>query len=149
MTGLERQLLDTFQRDFPLEPRPFAAIARLLGVDEATVIAEFRRLTESGVISRIGVVVRTGAVGSSTLAAMTVPPERLEQVAALVSGCAEVNHNYERDGEPNLWFVVTAPDRAHLENVLADIEERSGLAVFDLPMEEAYHLDLGFPIRWS
>ena len=43
---------------------------------------------------------------------MAVPPARLEAVAARVSAEPAVNHNYEREHDLNLWFVVAAPDRA-------------------------------------
>ena len=72
-------------------------------------------------MSRVGAVVRPNTVGASTLAAMAVPPRDLERVAALVSGYAEVNHNYEREHRLNLWFVVAAPDSARLQQVLDEI----------------------------
>ena len=55
---------------------------------------------------------------------------------ALVSACAEVNHNYEREHAFNLWFVAAAPDEARLATVLADIARRTGIAVMALPMLE-------------
>ena len=147
MDALEQGLLNDFQRDFPLTPRPFAAIAERLGCDEHDVLEAYRRLQRVGSVSRIGAVIRTGAVGASTLAAMTVPPERLAAVAELISAYPEVNHNYEREHRLNLWFVVTAPNHDRLSQVLKEIESRSGLAVLDLPMLESYFLDLGFDLR--
>jgi len=32
---------------------------------------------------------------------------------------------------------------------LREIETRAGIAVLDLPMLEAYRLDLGFPLQWN
>lgn len=147
MDALEQGLLNDFQRDFPLTPRPFAAIAERLGCTEDDVLEAYQRLSREGSVSRIGAVIRTGAVGASTLAAMAVPPERLAAVAELVSAYAEVNHNYEREHRLNLWFVVTAPSRDRLAQVLQEIESRCGLAVLDLPMLESYFLDLGFDLR--
>jgi DNA-binding Lrp family transcriptional regulator len=145
---LEQRLLNDHQRDFPLDARPFAAIARKLGVDEAEVLAGYRRLSEAGLVSRIGAVLRPHSCGWSTLAAMAVPEAGLEAVADLVSAYPEVNHNYEREHALNLWFVVTAPDRGHVAGVLEDIESETGIEVLDLPLEEAFCLDLGFPLRW-
>ena len=146
MDPLEHALLNDWQRDFPLVPNPFAVIAERLGSDEQSILEAYRALGEDGKVSRIGAVLRNGAVGDSTLAAIAVPPERLDEVASLVSGFAEVNHNYEREHCLNLWFVVTAESRARVASVLAEIEQRSGLAVLDLPMLEAYFLDLGFAL---
>jgi DNA-binding Lrp family transcriptional regulator len=146
LSDLDRRLLDAYQRAFPLSPRPFACIARELGLTEAQVIERYRRLQAQGYVTRIGPVFRPRRVGASTLAALAVPPERLEAVARLVSAYDEVNHNYERDHHFNLWFVVTAPDEARLRAVLEEIEARTGLPVLDLPMEQDYHIDLGFPL---
>ena len=149
LTRLEQRLLDEFQHDFPLTPRPYAALAERLDVGEREVIAGLTALHEAGAISRIGAVVRTGAVGASTLAAMAVPAERLASAAALVNSYDEVNHNYERAHRYNLWFVVTARDRERIDEILAEIGARSGYAVLDLPMTESYRLNLGFPLEWS
>lgn len=153
MTGpladLEKRVLDDFQKDFPLHPRPFAVIAERLGVDEETVLDLLCELQERGLISRVGAVIEPHRAGYSTLAAMRVPADMLEAVAAFVGSHPEVNHNYEREHELNLWFVVTAPSRRQVAEVLADIEYRTGLAVLDLPLVEAFRLDLGFPLAWN
>ena len=138
------RLLDEFQRDLPIEPRPYAAMARRLGIDEDGLLAMLRRLLAEGAISRVGAVVAPHRAGWSTLAAMQVPPEMLEGVAAFVSGFDEVNHNYQREHRLNLWFVATAASRWRVDQVLREIEYRTSLPVIDLPLEEAFRLDLGF-----
>lgn len=144
---LDLELLNGFQRDFPLQPRPFAAMADKLGVDESLVIERLRFLRDSGAISRIGAVFRPNVIGASALAALAVAPERLESVANFVSAFAEVNHNYEREHRYNLWFVAAAPSVERLDAVFAEIEEvcESG-PVLVLPMIEEYHIDLGFDL---
>lgn len=148
LSGTEQRLVDEFQRDLPLVERPFAAIAERLGVDEGTVLALLARLQADGVISRVGAVVEPHAAGWSTLAAMAVPAWALPQIADFVSSFPEVNHNYEREHRLNLWFVVTAPSQEHVRQVLATIEYRTGVPVLDLPLEEAFRLDLGFRLQW-
>ncbi len=142
--ALEKSLLNAFQHDFPLVPKPFATVAARIGARESEVLATLSRLQAQGTVSRVGPVFRPHRVGTSTLAAMAVPPEQLSGVATLVNAYPEVNHNYEREHHFNLWFVVTAADEAQLNAVLVDIGERAGLPVMSLPMLEAYHLDLGF-----
>lgn len=146
LTDIERRLLNDFQHDFPLSPTPYADIAQSLGVSEAEVLAALARLKDAGAVSRVGAVVRPNTIGVSTLAAMAVPPENLERVAALVSGYAEVNHNYEREHRLNLWFVAAAPDATHLQQVLDGIAARSGYEVLLFPLLEDYHIDLGFDL---
>ena len=149
LDALDRRLLNDFQSGIPLSPRPFALIAERLAVSEQEVIERLRRLTAAGAVSRVGPVFRPKRVGVSTLAAMSVPAERLAAVAALVNTYPEVNHNYEREHRFNLWFVLTAPDQASLARVLEEIGRRAGLPVMDLPMLAEYHIDLGFPLQWS
>lgn len=149
LDDIDRRLLDEHQRGFPLCERPFAEVGRCLGIGETEVIARLRRLTAAGAVSRVGAVLAPRRIGASTLATMAVPPERLAEVAELVSAFPEVNHNYEREHRFNLWFVLTAPDRGRLDRVLKAIVATTGLAVLDLPMLEEYHIDLGFPIRWT
>ena len=122
----ELRLLDEFQRDLPLELRPYAAIAQRLGLSEEALLATLHR------------------AGWSTLAAMQVPEEMLEAVAEFVSAFPEVNHNYQREHRLNLWFVVAAASDWRVAQVLREIEYRTSLPVLDLPLEEAFRLDLGF-----
>lgn len=150
LSNLEFALLNSFQRDFPLLPRPFAALAEKLGSVEQTVIETLRRLKESGAVSRVGAVFQANAIGASALAALQVPAERLEPVASQVSAIPEVNHNYEREHAYNLWFVVTACSAERLDAVLQEIESACQCGtVLKLPMLEQYHIDLGFDLTAS
>jgi DNA-binding Lrp family transcriptional regulator len=146
---LEQRLLNDFQHGLPLSPTPYADLAEQLGVYESTVIESLQRLQTEGVISRVGAVFRPNRVGVSTLAAMAVPEEELETIADIVSSFDEVNHNYERDHQFNLWFVVVATDDESLQSTLAEIERRSGYKVMDLPLLEDFYIDLGFELRWT
>tara|TARA_B100000315_G_scaffold258987_1_gene313113 strand:- start:2130 stop:2609 length:480 start_codon:yes stop_codon:yes gene_type:complete len=149
LTPLQADLLNDFQRDFPLCPRPYEKIAEQLGVDEAVVLAHFQQLAEHKYISRIGAVVAPHKAGWSTLAALSVPEDELEEIAEMINACPGVNHNYERSHEFNLWFVVTGVDQRTVETNLDEIEAATGYDVLNLPLVEAYQLDLGFPIKWN
>jgi DNA-binding Lrp family transcriptional regulator len=146
LSATELALVDRWQRDFPLISRPFEMVGLSVGIDESTAIETYERLRRQNVISRIGAVVKPHTLGASTLAAMRVPPERLEQVAAIVSREPLVNHNYERTNDHNLWFVVAGPHLPAVAATIEYIEEQTGLAVLDLPLLQAYHLDLGFSV---
>jgi DNA-binding Lrp family transcriptional regulator len=146
LNALERRLLNDYQRDFPMSPTPFADIARDLGITEHEVLDALASLESRGMVSRVGPVLRPNRVGTSTLAAISVPEPRLPHVAQVINAYPEVNHNYEREHEFNLWFVVTARDRDRINEILLEIRRQAGLQVLDLPMEESYHIDLGFPL---
>ena len=143
---LSRRLIDRYQHGMPLCAEPYRAMADELGCAESEVLARLEQLQEFGGLSRIGPVFEHSRAGASTLVALAVPQARLEQVAARISAFPEVNHNYLREHQYNLWFVLTGPDRPHLDRLLAEIEADTGLMPLDLPMLHAYRIDLGFPL---
>ena len=145
-TPLEYALLNNWQRDFPIVTHPFAEVGLKVGADETAILATLQRLRERGAISRVGAVFAPRRIGASTLAALAAPPQRIEEIAALVSARPEVNHNYQREHRYNLWFVVTAADQATLDGVLAAIERDTGCRVISLALENEFHIDLGFDL---
>lgn len=146
---LEQYLLNNFQHDFPLSSKPFNEIAESLNIEPEVVIATFKKLQASGAISRVGPVIKPNIIGASVLAALAVPEDELLETANLISTYPEVNHNYEREHEFNLWFVITATDQLHLNSIMDDIIESTGFPLLRLPLLDAYHIDLGFELKWN
>ncbi len=144
---LKHALLNDWQRAFPLERSPFDVIAGRIGSDAAAVVGTYRMLLAEGALSRIGGVFGIGTGGAAVLAAMAVPPQRLDEVAAVVSAHPGVNHNYEREHRLNLWFVMTGADAAAVESALRGLEAATGLAALRLPMRRAYRIDLAFDLN--
>lgn len=145
-TPLEYSLLNDWQRDFPIVSQPFAAIGAKVGAGETAVLGTLQHLLRRGAISRVGAVFAPRRVGASTLAALAAPPERINEIAARVSAHSEVNHNYQREHRYNLWFVATASDQSVLDATLRQIEGETGCRVIALPLENEYHIDLGFDL---
>jgi siroheme decarboxylase len=144
---LEFALLNDWQRDFPIAALPFGKIGARVGAEETAVLATLKRLQARGAISRIGAVFAPRRVGASTLAALAAPADRIEGIAAQVSAHPEVNHNYQREHRYNLWFVATASDQVALAAALAAIEGETGCAVISLPLQQEFHIDLGFDLQ--
>lgn len=138
------RLAELWQREFPICTHPFAKIGSMLDLTGGETITMLEALKARQVLARVGAAVRPNTVGASTLAALAVPQDRLESVAEIVSSQSAVNHNYERDHQINLWFVVAAPGRDDVSATLGRISDRTGLEVLDLPLERSYHIDLGF-----
>jgi len=140
------RLLNDWQRDFPLESRPFATLAASVGRSEAEVLAAFRDWQRRGIVSRIGAVFAPRRIGASALVAMAVPDERLVEVATRVSAEPGVNHNYEREHRFNLWFVAGAVDAQALSSTLEGLQDEIRCPMLVLPLLEEYHIDLGFDL---
>ena len=142
---VDKTLLNNLQGGFPLTSRPFLEVAERLGMTEAEVMARLQRLLATGALNRFGPVLSATALGGArTLAAMAVPSDRLEEVAALVNSFPSVSHNYEREHHINLWFVVSSEEPPEVKRVLAEIEKRTGLPVLRLPAEEEYFVEVRF-----
>ncbi|MBP2230480.1 DNA-binding Lrp family transcriptional regulator [Azospirillum agricola] len=145
LDGIDRALINRLQDGLPLTPRPFADVAAELGLDEGTVIDRVAALRRSGVLSRFGPLYNAERMGGGlSLAAMAVPAERFEEVAALVNGFPEVAHNYAREHTLSMWFVLATETPERLFAVAEAIEARTGLAVRLFPKLAEYALDLRF-----
>ena len=143
---LHKHLLNDYQHDFPLTARPYLAIAETLGVTEEEVMSALNSLSADDFISRIGPIIAPNRIGKSTLVAMAVPRDRLQNVAEIVNSFPEVNHNYEREHRFNLWFVLIASNEDHLQAVIRQIERQTGLNAMPLPLLDEFFIDLGFPL---
>jgi DNA-binding Lrp family transcriptional regulator len=143
---VDARLIDGWQSGFPLEERPFETVGADLGVSADEVLARVRRLSDEGIFRRFGPVLNPPVIGSSTLAAVSAPEERFDEVADLINDYRQVNHNYARDHEWNMWFVVTAGSWERRDAILEEIAERTGLEVLNLPMLTDFYIDLEFPV---
>ena len=133
-------------------PRPFAAVAAELSLDEGEVIERLAALQGRGLVRRIGPVLDPAKVGRiGVLAAMSVPPDRIEAIAAQVSACDRVTHNYERrplSGECpyTLWFTLTATSQEGLREAIDAIAETTGLPVTTFPVGRKFKIGVRFSL---
>ena len=143
MDELDRAIVDALQDGVAVCERPFAVAGQTLGIEETALVDRLRRLLADGTLTRFGPMYDVERLGGAvTLAAMRVPPDRLDAVAAEVNAFDEVAHNYEREHALNLWFVVAAETREAIARVLAAIAARTGCEVHDLPKLEEYYIGL-------
>jgi DNA-binding Lrp family transcriptional regulator len=143
MDATDRRLINALQGGFPITERPFAEVATALGLAEQDVIERLQRLLDDRTLSRFAPMIDVDRLGGGlTLAAMAVPEDRFDEVAAIVNRFPEVAHNYERSHTLNMWFVIATEDPAEVRSVIQRIEQASGLAVLDLPKLEEYFLEL-------
>lgn len=146
LTVLERAVLNLIQTQFPVCSRPYAVIGTQLGVTEAEAHAAVQELARKGIIRRVGAVFDTRKLGfASTLVAMQVPPERIEEVAAAVSRHPGVSHNYERSDAWNLWFTLQAANEAELAREVDGLKLDTGItALMALPAIQTYKIGVNF-----
>tara|TARA_R110000822_G_scaffold159476_13_gene299299 strand:+ start:5367 stop:5816 length:450 start_codon:yes stop_codon:yes gene_type:complete len=146
LSNQDRQLLNMVQHDFPLHPHPFKILSDQLGIPELDIIERLKVLQQQNAISRLGAVFDHQRAGASTLAALAVPDNEIEQVADAINAFEAVNHNYQREHKFNLWFVINAPNQTAVDDVLDTIACKFDYPLLNLPMTKGYHIDLGFPL---
>ncbi len=147
MDEFDRRLLNRLQHGLPLEPHPYALLAAELDCREEDILRRLDDLLDDGTLTRFGPLFDIEPLGGAfTLAAMSVPEARFEEIAALLAGWPQVAHNYRREHALNMWLVVACDSPAEVAETLARLERESGLAVLDLPKEATYHVGLHFPL---
>ncbi|MCB2052794.1 MAG: AsnC family transcriptional regulator [Geminicoccaceae bacterium] len=143
MDATDRRLVNALQGGFPVAERPFAEIGAELGLSEQETIARLATLRGLGTLSRFGPMFDAERLGGAvTLCAMQVPEERFDEVTDIVNAFDEVAHNYARNHELNMWFVLAVGDPGQIDKVVARIEEATGLVVLNLPKLDEYFLEL-------
>ncbi|MDH7577714.1 MAG: AsnC family transcriptional regulator [Bacillota bacterium] len=145
---LDRQLLNLIQSRFPITPEPFRELAKILGASEEEILARLERLLSAGVIRRLGPIFDSRKLGyTGTLAALKVPPERIEDVAAVVNGFPGVTHNYLREYHYNMWFTLLEETPAQLEATLEEIKVRTGIRdILNLPAAKIFKIRVNFDL---
>lgn len=143
MDALDRRIINGLHGGFPICERPYAEAAAGLGIDEGDLLTRLERMLAERTLTRFGPLFDAEKMGGGvTLAALSAPADRFDEVAATVNGFAEVAHNYERDHALNMWFVVATETPAEVARVLAAIADATGLEVINLPKLEEYFLEL-------
>ena len=146
MDPIDEKILKRVERKFPISSYPYQDLARELGLTEDEVISRISRLKEKGIILRIGAFFDSEKLGlKSTLIAMKVPQLRLQEVANIVNCYSGVTHNYSREHEFNLWFVLMGKNRKEIDEILRKIRDQSGINdILNLPKKQLFKLKLNF-----
>ncbi|MES0326853.1 MAG: Lrp/AsnC family transcriptional regulator, partial [Gammaproteobacteria bacterium] len=61
-----------------------------------------------------------------------------------VNAFPEVAHNYQRDHEMNMWFVLATETQQELNNTLNAIEDTTGIPVYNMPKQKEFFVGLHF-----
>jgi DNA-binding Lrp family transcriptional regulator len=130
LAPVDRELLNAVQWDFPLEPRPYAALGERLGLGEADTRAHVAHVKDAGVLRQLSAIFDTRALGyGSSLVAAQVDPGRVDDAAAVVSAHPGVSHNYKRNHRYNLWYTIAVPPGDSLEDHVDVLHRESGAIV--------------------
>jgi DNA-binding Lrp family transcriptional regulator len=143
MDETDRAIVNQLQDGFPVVEFPFRAFAQALGLAEGELIRRIECMLESGVLTRFGPLYNVERAGGAfVLAAQSVPEPDFERASAIVNAQPEVAHNYRRDHDLNMWFVLATESPQEIARVVERIEHETGYRVLQLPKEREYFVGL-------
>ncbi len=143
MDEIDRKIINHLQVGFPICESPYQAVATELGLTEAILIERIKDLLKTGVLSRFGPMYHAEQMGGElTLAALKAAQDRFEEISEIVNAFPEVAHNYARNHELNMWFVIATEQSGRLLDVLQEIEEKAGVKVYNMPKIKEYFVGL-------
>jgi siroheme decarboxylase len=153
LDDLDKRLLNLMQGSFPLEPHPFAAVARLAEVPEEVVLDRVRRLVDERIIRQVTPIYDTRALGyASMLVAAKVDPEHPWRAATFINSHPGVSHNYLRNHEFNIWFTLAVePDSSlGLDGTLDVIQRATGAeSIRQLPTLKLFKIRMDLEMEGS
>ena len=118
---VDRQIIDKLQGDFPICSRPYVDVAERLGISEDELLMRLERLLADKVLTRFGPMFQIERMGGAfVLAALAAPEARYEEVTALVNALPQVAHNYRREHELNMWFVLATETQAGIAEAVVE-----------------------------
>lgn len=143
MDEIDKKIINHLQDGFPVCESPYQVVATELGLTETVLIERLKELLKIGILSRFGPLYHAEQMGGElTLAAVKAPQQRFEQIAETINSFPEVAHNYARNHELNMWFVIATDKPERQSKVIQSIEEKTGLSVVNMPKIKEYFVGL-------
>lgn len=147
MDQLDRDIINTLQHNFPVCGRPFAHVAEELNSNENEIIKRIQTMLDEGLLTRFGPMYNAVNMGGAlSLCAMKVAEKDFEAITEKVNAFPQVAHNYQRDHEMNMWFVLATEHENDIDNTLAEIEKVTGIRVYNMPKEKEFFVGLHFSV---
>jgi DNA-binding Lrp family transcriptional regulator len=148
MDEMDRKILNLIQGEFPVHPRPFQEVGRLLGLSEEQVLHRVRRMKAAGVIRRIGGSFDSRKLGFySTLCAARVPAQHLERFNEVINSYPGVTHNYQRDHHYNVWFTLIGESSEAVSRILEEMARKAGVGeIVSLPARRTFKIRVNFEL---
>ena len=138
LTDLEKKVIASIQGDIPIVSRPYQALAKRIGISEATFIEILQHLNEQGVIRRFGATLRHQKSGfqANAMTAWRVDEDRIEEVGKIMASFRAVSHCYRRDPAEdwpyNLYTMIHGKSEEDCRETARKMSEKAGVETFTL-----------------
>lgn len=143
MDEIDKHIINALQDGFPICAAPYRQVAAQLGLSEQELIDRLKALLENGTLTRFGPLYNAEQMGGAlTLAAVKAPIEHFDEIADIINAFPEVAHNYARNHELNMWFVIATETPDQIQQTITAIERQTGLNVYNMPKNKEYFVNL-------
>lgn len=133
VTSSEIEAIRILQRDLPLQPRPFDALAKNGSIPADELLNEARSMLQRGLIRRFAATVHSRKPGFSATAmgVWIVPENRIDEVGLKMSQNRSVSNCYVRpvysDWPYNLYTIVHGRSVDECESIINDLATDTGV----------------------
>ncbi len=138
LSEMDLAVIGAVQGGLPLQPRPYATLAEQLGIAEAEVLTRLTQLQTSGVIKRMGLIVRHRELGyaANAMVVWDVPDQEVAELGRCLSRFEFVTLCYRRprrgnDWPYNLFCMIHGQDHEAVRGKVRQIVQCCGLE--DIP----------------
>ncbi len=126
LTELDKKIIKALQKDLPLEGKPFAKVAKELGMKEEALLKHIKRFIKKGIIRRFGATIFHNRSGfeANVMVAWKVPTERLDKVGKIMAKFPEITHCYARVSYPEWPYNLYTMIHGHSEEECREIVKK-------------------------
>lgn len=138
VTELEIQAIRELQEDMPQTPRPFDQMSRRLNMTTKELFQVADSFQRRGIMRRYSAVLHHRSAGftANGMAVWKVPPERSEEVGAIMASSPWVTHCYERPTFPDWPYshfsMIHSTTREQCEEIAREISQQTGITDYHM-----------------
>ena len=138
LSVLDKEIIKVLQEDFPLCEEPYKVLAEKVGISEEEFLQRVQNLIDEKKIRKMGAVLRHREAGftANALCAWNVPPEKIDDIAKIMSSHSAVSHCYDRTTAPNwiynLYTMIHAKSREECDAIISELSKATGIENFQI-----------------
>ena len=138
LSQADRLVINELQRDLPLVPAPFTAMAKRLNMDVDQFLALCQSLRHRSIIRRFGASINHVRVGfkANAMTCWVAPSDTIDAAGQKLTSLREVSHCYERKTNPlwpyNLFAMIHCHTRQACQEIADRVSHETGLMDYTL-----------------
>ncbi len=139
---IDKGILSALQGDLSGSPEPYELIGKQLNVSEEEVILRINRMVDSGIIRRIGAMIRhiEAGINFNGMVVWKVSPDRVEEIGQIFANVPQVTHCYERPPfgamGGNLFTMIHSSSKDECMETVARMAKEVGLEEYEILFSE-------------